>query len=102
MTLVCPDCQRRRDQDAHQGPQEEPAMHRREFIGSALAASVALFKVAGARGAEGGAPAPLPKRKRARVAFMLGEHANVIDTCGPWEVFQDAATPDGDDAGFEL
>jgi transcriptional regulator GlxA family with amidase domain len=37
-----------------------------------------------------------------RVAFMLGEHANVIDTAGPWEVFQDASTPDGDSAPFEL
>ena len=77
-------------------------MDRRHFIGTTLAASLALFNVTRAQGAEGGAPALLPKRKRVRVAFMLGEHANVIDTCGPWEVFQDAVSPDGDDGGFEL
>src|SRR5262245_49508550 len=82
--------------------EEKRAMHRREFIGSTLAASVALFNAARAQAAESDAPAPLPKRKRVRVAFMLGEHANVIDTCGPWEVFQDAVSPDGDDTGFEL
>jgi transcriptional regulator GlxA family with amidase domain len=77
-------------------------MHRREFIGSTLAASVAIFGGARPAGAETAPAAPLPKRKRVRVAFMLGQHANVIDTCGPWEVFQDASTPDGDDAPFEL
>jgi transcriptional regulator GlxA family with amidase domain len=77
-------------------------MDRRHFIGTTLAASVALFNTARAQAAVGDAPAPLPKRRRTRVAFMLGEHANVIDTCGPWEVFQDAASPGGDDAGFEL
>lgn len=77
-------------------------MHRREFIGSTLAASVAIFGGVRPSGAEAAPAPPLPKRKRVRVAFMLGEHANVIDTCGPWEVFQDAASPDGDDAGFEL
>lgn len=78
-------------------------MHRRHFIEATLAASVALFG-AGARAtpAAGGTAAPLPKRKRVRVAFLLGEHANVIDTFGPWEVFQDAVTPQGDDASFEL
>ncbi len=32
----------------------------------------------------------LPQRKAIRVAFLLGDHANAIDTIGPWEVFQDA------------
>ena len=32
---------------------------------------------------------PLPRRDPVRVAFMLGDGANVIDTTGPWEVFQD-------------
>src|SRR5262245_444339 len=77
-------------------------MHRREFIGTTLAASIALFPGARGLAAAGDAPAPLPKRKRVKVAFMLGEHANVIDTAGPWEVFQDASSPDGDDAPFEL
>jgi transcriptional regulator GlxA family with amidase domain len=77
-------------------------MHRRKFIGTALAASVALFNAGRAGAAEGGGLAPLPKRGRVKVAFMLGDHANVIDTMGPWEVFQDAVSPDGDDASFEL
>lgn len=77
-------------------------MHRRKFIGTAFAASVALFNAGKAAAAEGGLPARLPKRGRVKVAFMLGDHANVIDTTGPWEVFQDAVSPDGDDASFEL
>jgi transcriptional regulator GlxA family with amidase domain len=77
-------------------------MHRRQFIGSSLAASVALFGPGRAGAAESGPLAPLPKRERVKVAFMLGEHANVIDTCGPWEVFQDASTPDGDGDLFQL
>jgi transcriptional regulator GlxA family with amidase domain len=77
-------------------------MHRRQFIGTTLAASVALFGPLRARAASGDPVAPLPKRDRVKVAFMLGEHANVIDTAGPWEVFQDASTPDGDNAPFEL
>lgn len=57
-------------------------MNRRELIGTAFTASFAVF----------GATVlsrELPRRERIRVAFMLGEHANVIDTAGPWEVFQD-------------
>ena len=64
-------------------------MHRRQFIGTTLAASVALFGSARARAAQPAPPAPLPKRDKVKVAFMLGEGANVIDTAGPWEVFQD-------------
>ena len=77
-------------------------MHRREFIGTTLAASVALFGTARAQEGPGATVAPLPKRDRVKVAFMLGDHANVIDTAGPWEVFQDASTPDGDSAPFDL
>jgi transcriptional regulator GlxA family with amidase domain len=75
-------------------------MHRRHFLGSTIAASIALFG-SGAKAAPAAAEpaAPLPKRRRVRVAFMLGDHANVIDTCGPWEVFQDAESEDGT---FEL
>ena len=65
-------------------------MHRRQFIGTTLAASVALFGGGRARSlAMPAASAPLPKRDKVKVAFMLGEGANVIDTAGPWEVFQD-------------
>ena len=63
-------------------------MQRRDFIGTALASSVALFGI-GRAVAAGGALVPLPKRRRIRVAFMLGDDTNVIDTAGPWEVFQD-------------
>lgn len=64
-------------------------MHRREFIGTTLAASVALFGTARSEVAQPAPLAPLPKRIKVKVAFMLGEGANVIDTAGPWEVFQD-------------
>jgi transcriptional regulator GlxA family with amidase domain len=71
-------------------------MRRREFLGTSLAASLAVFPFARAAGGE---LAPLPRRERVRVAFMIGEHANVIDTAGPWEVFQDVVS---DDFGCEL
>lgn len=63
-------------------------MRRREFLGTSLAASLALFRP-GRAFAAGAALVPLPRRERIRVAFMLGDNANVIDTAGPWEVFQD-------------
>ena len=74
-------------------------MHRRQFIGTTLAASVALFGIGRAEAAQGGALARLPKRDRIRVAFMIGDNANVIDTAGPWEVFQDVVS---DEAGCDL
>jgi transcriptional regulator GlxA family with amidase domain len=77
-------------------------MDRRRFVGSTLAASVALFNLRSAAADAAGGLVPLPKRRRVKVAFMLGGHANVIDTMGPWEVFQDAVTPEGDDTSFEL
>lgn len=74
-------------------------MQRRQFIGSTLAASVALFGPGRAHAAEAGPLTPLPRRKLVRVAFMIGDNANVIDTAGPWEVFQDVASGD---VGCEL
>ena len=70
-------------------------MDRRQFVGSTIAASVALFAAVNARSAEGAGAAPLPKRDRVKVAFMLGDNTNVIDTAGPWEVFQDTVIDDG-------
>lgn len=70
-------------------------MNKRHFVGSMLAASVALFGAGRAQAADRGASTPLPKRERIRVAFMLGDNANVIDTAGPWEVFQDTMLHDG-------
>lgn len=78
-------------------------MQRREFIGTSLAASVALFGSFADAAAPGAPPKPLPRRDRVRVAFMLGDNANVIDTAGPWEVFQDATAGEGGhDNPFEL
>jgi transcriptional regulator GlxA family with amidase domain len=70
-------------------------MDRRQFVGSTIAASVALFAAANARSAESAGTTPLPKRERVKVAFMLGDNTNVIDTAGPWEVFQDTVIDDG-------
>lgn len=62
-------------------------MRRREMItGMAGGAALALF---GTAASGQSTVAPLPRRERVRVAFMLGDGANVIDTAGPWEVFQD-------------
>jgi transcriptional regulator GlxA family with amidase domain len=67
------------------------AMKRRTFVSASLgAAALSGFGLAQV----------LPRRKRIRVAFMLGKGTNVIDTAGPWEVFQDV-TVDGDEP-FEL
>jgi transcriptional regulator GlxA family with amidase domain len=69
-------------------------MQRRRFLAHSLTAlSIAQFATAAGTGA-------LPSRKTIRVAFLLGKGANVIDTSGPWEVFQDT-TVDGKDP-FEL
>src|SRR5688500_10232415 len=58
-------------------------MNRRDCLGVALGgAAVAVFGTVVVGQA-------LPARKRVRVAFLLGDSANVIDTAGPWEVFQD-------------
>ena len=69
-------------------------MNRRECLGAALGTAVAVF--GSARAGE-----PLPRRKQVRVAFLLGDSANVIDTAGPWEVFQDTML-DGHSDPFEL
>jgi transcriptional regulator GlxA family with amidase domain len=70
-------------------------MRRREFIGTSIAASIALF--GGARSASGqaAAAAPLPRREQVKVAFMVGEWTNIIDTAGPWEVFSDTMVERG-------
>lgn len=64
-------------------------MDRRQLITATIAAGVVPAAAAAAL-------APLPQRPRIKVAFLLGDGANVIDTAGPWEVFQDASpTVDG-------
>lgn len=85
-------------------------MNRRNFVQhSATAATLAMFGTAassqGAAAAPGGKAGlqPLPKRNKVRVAFMIAENANVIDTAGPWEVFQDVMIGgDGHHHPFEL
>lgn len=71
-------------------------MDRRQMLAASLGgATLAAFGTGIATAATAGA-GPLPRRDRIRVAFMLGRGANVVDTTGPWEVFQDVMLP-GDD-----
>lgn len=84
-------------------------MQRRRFIADSLAASaIGLFAATPARPAAAAAadtapPPRLPQHRTVRVAFLLNQNANVIDTAGPWEVFQDVAIPEGSEIrGFEL
>jgi transcriptional regulator GlxA family with amidase domain len=60
-------------------------MKRRHFIQSSMVLAASLDATA-SRAAD---LPPLPRRDRIRVAFLLGPDTNVIDTAGPWEVFQD-------------
>ena len=72
-------------------------MQRRQFLsGSIAVTSIGLFNPAFTDAAAAATPAgALPQHRTIRVAFLLGNNANVIDTAGPWEVFQDAAVPEG-------
>ena len=64
-------------------------MHRRNFVTHSLTTSALAVFGSAARAAGPAKLEPLPKRRTTKVAFLLGENANVIDTAGPWEVFQD-------------
>jgi len=60
-------------------------MNRRDFVPCCIIASALALPVAAT-------PTPrvrLPERANIKVAFLLGADTNVIDTAGPWEVFQD-------------
>lgn len=71
-------------------------MDRRQMLAASLGgATLAAFGTGIATAATAG-PSPLPRRDRIRVAFMLGRGANVVDTTGPWEVFQDVMLPGSD------
>ena len=43
-----------------------------------------------------------PEKDQIPVAFLISDHAVVIDFCGPWEVFQDVNIPSREDAPFRL
>ena len=84
-------------------------MDRRLFL-TAMPAVVALELVEKDRGGNGSsAPAPSgkplhpPARGPIDVAFLVSDHATVIDFTGPWEVFQDVSLPErGGEAPFRL
>jgi transcriptional regulator GlxA family with amidase domain len=82
-------------------------VNRRQFTLSAVAAGVGIPLAAVELTNATDAPARLPKRPlrvppggTIRTAVAIGPGVNVIDTSGPWEVFQDAAVNLG--ASFEL
>jgi transcriptional regulator GlxA family with amidase domain len=78
-------------------------MNRREAVGVSLGgAALAVLAAVGstAIGEAELTAGGLPKRRNIKVAFMLGEGTNVIDTAGPWEVFQDTMV--GHHHPFEL
>lgn len=43
-----------------------------------------------------------PEKEQIPVAFLIADHAVVIDFCGPWEVFQDVVVPTRQDPPFRL
>ena len=65
-------------------------MQRRTFVSRTLTATaLAVFARAGRAADKATQLERLPDRRTTKIAFLLGDHANVIDTAGPWEVFQD-------------
>jgi transcriptional regulator GlxA family with amidase domain len=64
-------------------------IERREFLGSIGA--MGFLGVAGFR--EEAPKLTPPEKGKIPVAFLTSESANVIDTAGPWEVFQDVHVP---------
>jgi putative intracellular protease/amidase len=44
----------------------------------------------------------VPADGKVPVAFAIGPHVNVIDTAGPWEVFQDVGAEDGSASPFRM
>jgi transcriptional regulator GlxA family with amidase domain len=69
-------------------------MNRRDMIKAGLGSAAVAF-AGPATFAQGQGAASLPARDEVRVAFLLGEGTNMIDTAGPWEVFQDAHAGSG-------
>jgi transcriptional regulator GlxA family with amidase domain len=81
-------------------------MNRRQALGSALAGGLLMASTPKATALDlpasaPAAPIPLPKDGKIKVAFVISNHANVIDLAGPWETFGDVMLPNGD-MPFEL
>ena len=86
-------------------------MQRKRFLATAAAglagASTAGIAIARGDGHDDSRALPLrrlrlPAGGRAIVAFAIGQHVNVIDTAGPWEVFQDVGAETGGSSPFDL
>jgi transcriptional regulator GlxA family with amidase domain len=72
-------------------------MERRTFVGATAAAAATV-----AQGRKV-LPATAVPAEAVPVAFLVGDHVNVIDTAGPWEVFQDTVAPGTSGApGFSM
>jgi len=65
------------------------------------AATLPFFKGAAWHGQQATQSPQPPANGNIPVAFVISDGAVVIDFCGPWEVFQDAAPTDGK-GGFQL
>jgi transcriptional regulator GlxA family with amidase domain len=82
-------------------------MRRREFLtAGAVGLPLAGLTVAKALELEdepnGVRPLRVPADGKVRVAFAIGPHVKVIDTAGPWEVFQDVGAEDGSRNPFRM
>jgi transcriptional regulator GlxA family with amidase domain len=69
--------------------------------GGLVMASAAKAAASGLSASAPAAPIALPRDGKIKVAFVISNHANVIDLAGPWETFGDVTLPNGD-APFEL
>jgi transcriptional regulator GlxA family with amidase domain len=85
-------------------------VNRRRFVAGAAGLGVGVPLAAAAFGRASSSsepeslpdrPLPVPAEGAIRTAFAIGQGVNVIDTAGPWEVFQDAAVYQGP-AQFDL
>ena len=72
----------------------------RRFLPAAISTFLAMTLLSLVSGPVGDLYAESSPATPLKVAFVISNHANVIDMTGPWEVFQDAAV--GDQSGFEL
>ena len=69
------------------------------FTTLALLVPVAIFIAAAPTNTNSLTP---PAKDPIPVAFLISDHAVVIDFCGPWEVFQDVNVPSRQDMPFRL